>query len=122
MEYGLPGGRRLYHASLGQPSVVTRFLEARRNAEATPQALAECARALDILFRVLLAFRGRHAVIAKTSYAEPIRINEAGSAGYDVDTLLHLLQLTKGAWQQVLSSSPAPSHEGWAPCTVASLG
>jgi hypothetical protein len=99
MAYGLPGGRRLYAETLGRPSLVTRLVAARGRGDAP--ALAAGVRALDRLLAFLLAFRSRHTVVAKSAYDEKIRLYSVGSAGYGVDTLLALLQQTKGARQRL---------------------
>ena len=103
MEYALPGGRRLYHATLGRPSLAARFISECHRAVAPAPLLAAGTAALDALFRVLLAFRSRHTVIARSAYAESVRRYPVGSAGYSVDTLTTLLQQTKDARHKLLA-------------------
>lgn len=103
MEYALPGGKRLYHATLGRPSLAARFIAECKRAVGPRPLLAAGTVALDALFKVLLSFRSRHTVIARSAYAEPLRRYPVGSAGYSVDTLTSLLQQTKDARQKLLA-------------------
>lgn len=105
MEYGLPSGKRLYKATLGHASIVSRFVAERRHAQVPPQLLEASTRALDDLFKVLLAFRSRHTGIANSAYAASIRRYPVGSAGYGMDTLRILLQQTLDARSRVLSGA-----------------
>jgi hypothetical protein len=111
MQYALPAGKRLYRAILGRSSIVTRFVAARDRGGVSAQQLAGAAGALDGLFKVLLAFRSRHAVVAKTAYAEKIRRYPVGSAGYGVETLMDILQLTKDARRRVVPGAEAAAYD-----------
>jgi hypothetical protein len=95
VRYAKPCWRQLCQDTLGQPSVVTllraRLLEGGRDVQ--PRVTEACAGVCAIL-RTMLKFRGRHRLLAQSAYDASVRLFELGSAGYGIDTLEHVIELT----------------------------
>lgn len=109
IRYNLPHWRRLYDNTLGQPSLVTRLTQAFMRNELPS---ADAIEATTDLLQVLITFRGRHRFVAMRAYSAQVRKFEVGSGGYGVDTLEHILLLTRGASKQLRSLLAAPLEPG----------
>lgn len=93
IRYNMPHWRLLHARTLGRPSLVTRMLQAHASGETNRAAIE----AVVDLLHVLIAFRGRHRFVAMRAYSAEVRKFEVGSGGYGVDTLEHILHLTRDA-------------------------
>jgi hypothetical protein len=94
IRYNMPHWRLLYARTLGRPSLVTRMVQAHASGELHNRETIE---AVVDLLHVLIAFRGRHRFVAMRAYSAEVRKFEVGSGGYGVDTLEHILHLTRDA-------------------------
>ncbi|MEZ4383572.1 MAG: DUF1864 family protein [Nannocystaceae bacterium] len=104
IRYNLPHWRRLYAATRGQPSLVTRLREMITRGRAPPP---EVISAVTELLQVLLIFRGRHRYVAMRAYDESIRLYDVGSGGHGTSTLEHLFALTRDAFRSLRSTAPS---------------
>jgi hypothetical protein len=116
IECNVPQMRRLYTERLGQASLV-RLLRASVGDDLAAHERA--ADALDRVFKQVLAFRGRHIVLARDAYNASIRRYQVGSAGYGVDTLDMILRLTKSSRRKLhaFAWDITPEVTGGAPRT-----
>jgi hypothetical protein len=94
IRYNMPHWRTLYAQTLGHPSLVTRLLTAHAAGQLRDVRSIEVV--IDLL-HVVITFRGRHRFVAMRAYNSEIRQFEVGSGGYGVNTLEHILQLTRVA-------------------------
>lgn len=108
MMYNLPVWKRFYAATQETPSISERVLQEYQEllevGEAAAAAAAEGCQALASVFQVLLAFRGKHLVLARSAYEADVRLYPVGSAGYSVETLKSILAMTQNTSRMVRSA------------------
>ncbi len=78
-----------------RPSLVTRVIEQLNTATTPDPTLFEASAAVYAILRVLLAFRGRHKVLADKAYDPRVRVYPVGSGGYSVDAVARILEVTR---------------------------
>lgn len=117
--YNIPSMNRLYSDLMGKPSLITTLLN--RN-DLAPETVQQVGQSLDSLISQILNFRGKHLAVAKSAYSLPNRLKAIwlkgaskvfgiGSAGYGLDTLEMILNLTKEARSRLLSHLPEVVHD-----------
>jgi monodechloroaminopyrrolnitrin synthase len=108
--------RRLFNDLSGRPSISTRVVEGVAAAHGEPnRALRESIEALCQVYRVLLVFRGRHAVLARAAYDVERRLYSRGSGGGTVASLEHLVTLTRD-YGRALKPRPTDERPGGGAC------
>lgn len=101
--YNVPEMKRLYTELMGKPSLVTRFLQTECS---DADMRKRNAVALDSILSQIINFRGKHLAVAKSAYSLQNRLKaiwikgasnvyNIGSAGYGLDTLEMILDLSK---------------------------
>jgi hypothetical protein len=112
--YNIPSMKKLYSDLLGKPSLVT-LLSALKDTR--QEAHRNSAIALDKILNQILNFRGKHIAVAKSAYSLQSRLKVIwmkgaskvfgiGSAGYGLDTLDMILDLTKDAKTRLITAFP----------------
>ncbi len=94
-KYTVPVWRDVCHDTEHRPSLVTRVVEALDAATTAGTSLFEASAAVYAILRVLLAFRGRHKVLADKAYDPRVRVYPVGSGGYSVEAVAHILDVTR---------------------------
>jgi hypothetical protein len=93
-KYTVVRWRELVEGTGGQSSLVTRVIDALDATASPPPELLEAATALHAVLRVLLAFRGRHKILAERAYQREVRMYPVGSGGYSTDVVVRILGVT----------------------------
>jgi hypothetical protein len=107
-KYTVVRWREFVEGTAGQPSLVTRLIDALDVAPSPPTGLLEAATALHAVLRVLLAFRGRHKILAERAYQREVRRYPVGSGGYSTDVVVRILGVTlerAGALREAVTRS-----------------
>ncbi|MFM7727487.1 MAG: monodechloroaminopyrrolnitrin synthase PrnB family protein, partial [Flavobacteriales bacterium] len=116
--YNVPAMKRLYADLMGKPSLVTRFLHSEC---ADKDLLQRNAAALDSILSQVINFRGKHLAVAKSAYSLQNRLKaiwlkgasnvyNIGSAGYGLDTLEMILDLSKESRDKLMVYIPEPTR------------
>jgi hypothetical protein len=106
--------KKLYSDLLGKPSLVTLLSGL---TDIRQEAHRNSAIALDKILNQILNFRGKHIAVAKSAYSLQSRLKVIwmkgaskvfgiGSAGYGLDTLDMILDLTKDAKTRLITAFP----------------
>jgi hypothetical protein len=93
--YTVPAWRELCASTAGSPSLVTRVASELDRRGITDPALFRAAAAVYAILRVLLAFRGRHKVLADKAYDPNVRLYAVGSGGFSTDVVARILEVTR---------------------------
>jgi monodechloroaminopyrrolnitrin synthase len=93
--YTVPRWRALSSEVASAPSLVTRVIEALNASTAADVAVTRGAIAVYAILRVLLAFRGRHKVMADKAYEPQVRLYPVGSGGFSTDVVARILEVTR---------------------------
>lgn len=103
--------RQLFESVAGHKSITTLVCEAIAAAPGEPtQSLHQSVDALCDLYRVLITFRGRHAVLARGAYHVDRRLYPTGSGGGTVELLERMLKLTR-EYASVIRPKPAAASD-----------
>ncbi len=86
--------RDLSRTAASGPSLVTRVIQALNTSAPGDPGLTKGAVAVYAILRVLLAFRGRHKVMADKAYEPQVRLYPVGSGGFSTDVVTRILEVT----------------------------
>jgi hypothetical protein len=93
--YTVSAWKELHRNIDGQPSLVTLAIGAVQTASTANRVLVAGAVALYTILRVLLAFRGRHKVLADKAYDPKVRLHSIGSGGFSAEAVTRVLHVTR---------------------------
>jgi len=99
--YTVPRWRDLSRSTASETSLVTRVIQALNMSPPGNSAVTKGAVAVYAILRVLLAFRGRHKVMADKAYEPQVRLYPVGSGGFSTDVVARILEVTRSRTREL---------------------